>query len=63
MQNTEGTMNADAFIHQMTRFEQDVQEHPEMLKEWAAQEKLVHGLLALQRQLDLLAEAMRVNKR
>jgi len=40
-----------------------VQEHPDMLKQWALQEQLQHNLDGLQRELDLLAQAIRGVKR
>lgn len=47
----------------MQRYEEEVAQHPDMLKEWALQEKLLHNLEGLQREIDLLAEVLRGMKR
>lgn len=62
-QNTEGTMNADAFLHQMRRYEEEVALQPEFFRARASREELIASLEAFERELDLLIAALRGNGR
>ena len=58
---TEGTMNADAFLHQMRRYEEEVA--PEFFRARASRDELIASLERFERELDLLIAALRGDKR
>jgi hypothetical protein len=51
-------MTSDAFIHCMRRYEEDVQEHPDVLAKARAEEALITELERLDRALTLLILAL-----
>jgi hypothetical protein len=56
-------MNADAFIHQMQRYEEEIALQPDTLRSSAAREELINSLERFERELDLLIAALRGDKR
>ena len=56
-------MNADAFLHQMQRYEEEVALQPDTLRACATREELITSLERFERELDKLIRVLRGEKR